>query len=171
MMDNYILKKSENLPNGWVLADAEHGIVIVFEEGRFNETQKITFLDDIESPDPVEIASRVREMGEWLMENHRELVFGAAPERLDFRELNREVRHDIGGMLKALREEAGYTVRELSAITGVDKGMICRIEGGRSNSGIDVFSTIAHALGWRVCLLPADDYAALDDEDDEFMES
>lgn len=169
-MDKYILKKSDNLPDGWVLSDAEYGIVIVFEEGRFNETQKITFLDDIQSPDPVEIASRVREMGEWLMENHRELVFGDDPadknDIPDFKALNRDVRRDIGGLLKAAREDMGITLRELAAETGIDKGIICRIEAGRSNSGIDTFSTLAHVLGWRICLLPADEYDVLNDEDD-----
>lgn len=46
-MNKYILQKSSTRPNGWVLTDRENGIVITFDEGLFNESQKVTFLEDV----------------------------------------------------------------------------------------------------------------------------
>ena len=42
-MDKYILQKSTH-PNKWVLTDKEHGIVVTFDDGQYNDTQKVTVL-------------------------------------------------------------------------------------------------------------------------------
>ena len=44
---SYIIQKSSTLPNGWVLTDKKHGIVVTFEDGQFNESQKVTILEDV----------------------------------------------------------------------------------------------------------------------------
>ena len=46
-MNKYIIQPSNTQPNGWVLTDTEYGIVIVFEDGKFNETQKPTMLENM----------------------------------------------------------------------------------------------------------------------------
>ena len=48
-MKNYELQKSET-PNFWVLTDIKNDYVIIFEHKKYNETQKITSLND-ENPD------------------------------------------------------------------------------------------------------------------------
>lgn len=40
------LEKSKDLPDWWVLTDTENMIVLKFKEHEFNETQRITILDD-----------------------------------------------------------------------------------------------------------------------------
>lgn len=59
-MSKYIMQKSSTLPNGWVLTDKENGIVVTFEDGKFNDTQKVTPLEDVKHI-PEELARIMRE--------------------------------------------------------------------------------------------------------------
>ena len=73
-MKNYIIQKSSTLPNGWVLTDKENGIVVTFEDGEFNETQKVTPLEDVNHT-PQEFARIMRELGEWVVRHHSSKCF------------------------------------------------------------------------------------------------
>ena len=73
-MKNYIIQKSSTLPNGWVLTDKENGIVVIFEDGEFNETQKVTPLEDV-SHTPQELARIMQELGEWVVRHHGSKCF------------------------------------------------------------------------------------------------
>lgn len=55
---------------GWVLTDTEHGVVVTFEEGRFNDTQKVTVLEDVSKPSPIEFARIMGEMADWAIKYH-----------------------------------------------------------------------------------------------------
>ena len=70
MKNRFILQPSQTRPSGWVCTDTENGIVCVFDDKQFNETQEFTVLDDIEKPDVNVLAKAVNEMAEWLRENH-----------------------------------------------------------------------------------------------------
>lgn len=78
MLDSgrYLLQHSQTQPDGWVCTDRENGIVCRFTEHKFNETQKMTFLEDVPNPNPLAIARLMREMGDWLASNHAEIVNG-----------------------------------------------------------------------------------------------
>jgi len=69
-MNRFILQKSQTQLNGWVCTDTENGIVCVFENGKFNETQQFTILEDDENPDANILAKIVNEMAKWLRDNH-----------------------------------------------------------------------------------------------------
>ncbi len=72
-MARFVLQKSTR-PKWWVFTDTENGIVVRFEQGKFNESQRITGLND-ELPDDYMVVARVmREIGEYLYENHKELI-------------------------------------------------------------------------------------------------
>ena len=73
-MSKYIIQKSSTLPNGWVLTDKENGIVVTFDDGEFNETQKITPLEDV-SHTPQELARIMQELGEWVVRHHGSKCF------------------------------------------------------------------------------------------------
>lgn len=68
-----IYRDSEDLRDGWVCTDRENGITCRFKAHKFNETQNITM--DNEIADVMFVARLMREMGDWLGENHREIVF------------------------------------------------------------------------------------------------
>ena len=74
MASKYILQQSNTQPNGWVLTDTSNGIVVRFEQGRFNESQKTTWLNDEPVSDYMQIARIMREIGEYMYENHKELI-------------------------------------------------------------------------------------------------
>ena len=73
-MDRFIIQPSTS-PDVWVCTDKENGLVCRFEAHKFNDTQKFTFLEDIEHPDALTIARIVREMGDWLRSNHYDKIF------------------------------------------------------------------------------------------------
>ena len=75
MKNRYLLQHSQTQPDGWVCTDTANGIVCRFIEHRFNETQKVTFLEDVKNLDPLAIARLMREMGDWLVINHPSVVF------------------------------------------------------------------------------------------------
>lgn len=72
-MNKYIIQKSTH-PNKWVLTDRENGVVITFEDGAFNSTQKVTMLDDTHLT-ANELAKVMREMGEWVVKYHSSKCF------------------------------------------------------------------------------------------------
>ena len=47
----------------------------IFENGKFNDTQKFTIFNDIENPDANKLARIANEMAEWLCSNHYDKVF------------------------------------------------------------------------------------------------
>lgn len=73
-MERYVLQQSQTQPNSWVCTDAENGIVCVFEDKKFNETQQVSFLNDMR-PDALLIARLMREMADWLRKNHYKKIF------------------------------------------------------------------------------------------------
>jgi len=74
-MNRFILQSSESPPHSkWVCTDTKNGIVCIFENKKFNETQQFTILDDIENPDANALAKAVNEMAAWLRENHYEKI-------------------------------------------------------------------------------------------------
>lgn len=71
--ERYVLQKSRTRENAWVVTDTVNNVVVVFEEGRYNETARITPLYDFPE-EPVGTATILREIGEYLAEYHKELI-------------------------------------------------------------------------------------------------
>lgn len=69
-MDRFILEKSQELPDWWVLTDTENLIVCKFEEHKFNETQRVYALEDSEFISDVNCANKLAhimsEMGDYM---------------------------------------------------------------------------------------------------------
>lgn len=75
-MNRYIIQQSSTQPNKWVLTDKCNGIVVTFEDGAFNSTQKVTMLDDTRLT-ANELAKVMREMGEWVVKYHSSKCFNS----------------------------------------------------------------------------------------------
>lgn len=73
-MNKYVMQKSSTRPDGWVLTDTENKVVITFEDGLFNESQKVTLLED-SSASAEELAHIVGAMGEWVARHHGSKCF------------------------------------------------------------------------------------------------
>lgn len=73
-MERYLLQESTSRENWLVCTDTANGIVCLFERHAFNETQEFTFLEDSKI-DALEIARLMREMADWLHDNHYNEIF------------------------------------------------------------------------------------------------
>ena len=57
---------------------------------------------------------------------------------------------NIGINIKRLRLAKGLTQEQISAMTGLDRANIAKIEKGRYNTGIDIIGKICDALGCNI---------------------
>lgn len=75
-MERYLLQKSKEQNNWYVATDTLAGIVVKFEKGKFNETQKATMLEDLNfhSDTPTRLATAMKDLTEWLIENHSDVL-------------------------------------------------------------------------------------------------
>ena len=79
-MERFRLEKSQLTKGWWVLTDTVNLVVITFEEGRFNETQKITQIEGGENytsmNDVMAQVRIIRKMSDWLAINHYKIAMG-----------------------------------------------------------------------------------------------
>lgn len=62
--------------DSWVATDTENGIVLRFENHRFNDTVRCTpLLADGREPTAIELATAIRELADWLRESHYDKIF------------------------------------------------------------------------------------------------
>lgn len=73
-MERFLLQKSTTMADGYVVTDTVNNIVITFKEHQFNDTQNVTFLNDVVNADALHVARIMREIGQWLYENHRDIL-------------------------------------------------------------------------------------------------
>jgi transcriptional regulator with XRE-family HTH domain len=59
----------------------------------------------------------------------------------------RQIRHELGAEITALRESSGLTMRALALAAGISPSTQAAIESGACSPSIEVISRIAHALG------------------------
>lgn len=74
-MKQYVIQPSRENPSGWILTDTENGVCISFEDGRLNETQRVTVLDDVPKPSAEELSRIMRGMGDWAVRHHGDKAF------------------------------------------------------------------------------------------------
>lgn len=71
--DRFLLQPSKE--EGWyVLTDTQLLITLRFRAGDFNGSQKVTQLDESRITNPMDIATSLRLMGDWIQKYHRELI-------------------------------------------------------------------------------------------------
>ena len=72
-MERYKLESVIGLPGHYIVEDAQSGILCMFEEHKFNETQK--FVNSCNADDFLKLPTIMRELGDWLRENHYDKLF------------------------------------------------------------------------------------------------
>lgn len=79
MNSRFNLTPSSEHHDWWVLADTENNIVIRWEEHRFNDTQKVSVLDDREITEhtATDLARIMQEMGDYIARHHGGIAFDA----------------------------------------------------------------------------------------------
>lgn len=71
-MDRFKIEKSL-LENHYIVEDTQTGLLCMFEKGKFNETQSFSNIPKLTNI--MEMPTLMREMGDWLAENHRDKIF------------------------------------------------------------------------------------------------
>lgn len=141
--DRFVLQRSKEDEGWWVATNRPGNIVAKFQEGLFNETVKITALEDAS---PLEHASAIRELSEWLAYFHADLVTGDDEDVKVFNRLR------IGRQIRLARIGKNLTVRQLAELSGVPFQNITKIENGKYNVSIDILCKLCHTLGIRLDL-------------------
>lgn len=75
MNSRYIIQPSSTQPDSWVLADTISGVVVRFEDGRYNDTQQVTILEDRPKPSSGKWAEIMKDLGEWAARHHGSKCF------------------------------------------------------------------------------------------------
>jgi len=70
---DYILQPSTE-HGWWVVTDKTNQCVVKFKEKNFNQTAKITFLNDTSQNPVLDLATILRKIGDWVAINHKEIV-------------------------------------------------------------------------------------------------
>ena len=74
----FIIQPSTRQSDWWVCTDIEHNIVCRFQVHKFNDTQEFTLLDGdtfATTDEAIAYATYLREMADWLRDNHYDKVF------------------------------------------------------------------------------------------------
>ena len=69
----YDFQPSKEREGWYVVTDKKDMVVVIFEKGKFNETQRITRLDDT-LPDPLTAASGLKAIADYLHLYHPEVL-------------------------------------------------------------------------------------------------
>jgi hypothetical protein len=77
MAERFLLQKSELKENYFVCTDTENLIMCIYEKHNFNDNQEFQVLKDFKFTDTTanDLARIVREMSDWLRENHYDTIF------------------------------------------------------------------------------------------------
>jgi transcriptional regulator with XRE-family HTH domain len=67
-----------------------------------------------------------------------------------------EERKRIGNVIQVLRVQQGLTVDELAKKAGVGSSLLARVELGKFNVRLDVLSSVAEAMGYKVDFVKKD---------------
>lgn len=67
---DYVVQQLED-KNGFTCTDTKNMISVSWQDRKFNDTQKVSFLNST-VPDAGQLATAMRQIGDWLVENHSE---------------------------------------------------------------------------------------------------
>lgn len=143
--DRFVLQKSTR-PMWWVLTDSENGVVLKFEQHKFNETQEVTILEDFERDmDSVELAknlaSIMQDFGQWMRENAYHIGMP-----LD------DCRAWCSVMIRRAMEETDTSKEELALKSGFRERNIEKVLDGEFTLKVYDFIRLLSAMGKRIVI-------------------
>lgn len=72
--ERFAVTTIDNKPGWYVVADLDNLIKVEWKKGMYNETQRVLPIGEGKPMDALEAATAMREIGEFLFDNFRELV-------------------------------------------------------------------------------------------------
>lgn len=74
--EKFIIQPSKEMQDGWVTTDTENAIVMRFENHKLEKTLRCTpLLTDGREPTAIELATAIRDLLDWLREEHKDKAF------------------------------------------------------------------------------------------------
>lgn len=70
--ERFSLKAGANLM--WTVKDEHTGVSIEFREGLFNESQEVNVPKEAQSLSAIELATVMREIGDWIAQEHSDIA-------------------------------------------------------------------------------------------------
>lgn len=129
--------------NKLIATDTINDVVMKFQAHAYNTTQEVHVINEsdfVGVDGALRLATCLRELSEWLYQEHREILF---PDK-------EQARRSLGERIKRLRTEQGFTQEQLAERVGITKSNICNIEAGKYSVGFDILNKIATALGTKL---------------------
>lgn len=71
--ERFLLQPSKE-PGWYVLTDEQLLITLRFRAGDYNGSQQVKMIDESLVKDPMDIATSLRLMGDWMLKYHKELI-------------------------------------------------------------------------------------------------
>ena len=71
--ERFLLQPSKE-PGWYVLTDEQLLITLRFRAGDYNGSQQVKMIDESRVKDPMDIATSLRLMGDWMLMYHKELI-------------------------------------------------------------------------------------------------
>ena len=139
-MEKYIVQRAST-PGWWVATDNENEVVVQFEHGHYDNTREVTLLngDALSSEkEAVKVTTYLRELGDWLRDNHYEKLYSLT------------MRQEVGIQIRRERKRQGLSGKELAERAEFSESTINKIENGRWNVSIDILEKVCDALGVTV---------------------
>lgn len=138
-MEIYKLKKMNE--TRWLVCDTANSVMVSFEAGKFNETQKVSIPDEM---DWREATKAVTAIADWLSIYHYQLAMGGEQTAAEL----------IGWQVSSLRRAAGMSQRELAERCGITQQQLARIERANHATSVDTIAAVLEKLGHRLTIEP-----------------
>lgn len=137
-MERYVLNEQEGAKDRLLLTDAETGLTVSFERGRYNETHRATLPAGWPTtPEGVQkLAGDMAAMADWLRANH---YADAMPMPVDF----------VAPVKKAMRQR-GLTASALAGEVGVSAGALSNFLNRRHGLEQSKLERLFTLLGLRI---------------------
>lgn len=84
--------------------------------------------------------------------------------------MEKELRRQVGGNIRALRKKGGLTLEALAELAGMDTGFLTHIELGQKMPGLLTLAKIAKGLGITLAALVANTTSGKADLDYAFLQ-
>lgn len=131
----YVLEKIDD--THYVCTDNESLLQVKWEAHKFNETQKMSFIDEKHLDiDANKLAGLASKMGDWLACYHYNTIFPYIP-----------IRYRLAVSMRIARESRGLSVEELADMARCKPNTIRGIESAKFTTGYEVVEKILEAMG------------------------
>lgn len=143
-MNQYIITPHDTTPDWWIVRDTLNGVTIEWQQGFYNETQKVSCseltlkgITDTSSL-ATHIARVLTGISDYLAIHHVDKVWNLSPRKL------------LGERIGQLRTYRGISIRDLAEQCELTPATIVNIQQGRFSPRYEIVEKIFSVLGAKI---------------------